>query len=180
MIKIFRTIRKKLIEENNDRKYSFYTINKFPPVVAVILIATFLFLKSGEGFFAQSSNDRIRSVREASNAALKALDEEANIEFLTDDVLITTGNGKLLSGKDKLKAYIRLAADGPPMYWVRTSIEIIVNEERGLAWETGIWKAYSADDLDEEFPVFHGNYAAQWILLTGKWKIQSQLFVTLN
>lgn len=129
---------------------------------------------------AQSSEEQIRSVREASNAALKAMDEEANMKFLTDDVLITTGAGKLLSGKDELKAYIKFAADASPLFWVRTPAEIIVNEERGLAWEKGVWRAYSADDQNEESPVYHGNYAAQWILLTGEWKIQSQLFVILN
>jgi hypothetical protein len=54
------------------------------------------------------------------------------------------------------------------------------NEERGLACETGVWHAYSADDPNEESPVSHGNYAAQWIHQSGEWKIQSQLFVTLN
>jgi ketosteroid isomerase-like protein len=145
-----------------------------------ILFVTFILSTPGGELFAQSPEERILAVREASNAALKALDEEANFEFLTDDVLITTGNGTLLSGKDDLKAYIESAADAPAMFWVRTPSEIIVNEERGLAWETGVWHAYSADDPNEESPVFHGNYAAQWIHQSGEWKIQSQLFVTLN
>jgi hypothetical protein len=42
------------------------------------------------------------------------------------------------------------------------------------------WHAYSANDPNEESPVSHGNYAAQWIHLYGEWKIQSKLFVTLN
>jgi ketosteroid isomerase-like protein len=159
---------------------------KFPSAITILLkngyiLLTTLLLSAHSGeLLAQSSEERILAVREASNAALKALDEEANFEFLTDNVLITTGNGTLLSGKDELKAYIESAADAPPMFWVRTPADIIVNEERGLAWETGIWHAYSADDPNEESPVFHGNYAAQWIHQSGKWKIHSQLFVTLN
>ena len=149
-------------------------------ITGCILLTTLILSIYGGVLFAQSSEERILAVREASNAALKALDEEANFEFLTDNVLITTGNGTLLSGKDELKAYIESAEDSPPMYWVRTPTEIIVNEERGLAWETGVWHAYSADDPNEESPVFHGNYAAQWIHQSGEWKIQSQLFVTLN
>jgi ketosteroid isomerase-like protein len=145
-----------------------------------ILLTTLILSIHGVELIAQSSEERILTNREASNAALKALDEEANLQFLTDDVLITTGNGTLLSGKDKLMAYIESAADSPPIYWVRTPAEIIVNEERGLAWETGVWHAYSADDTNEESPVSHGNYAAQWIHQSGEWKIQSQLFVTLN
>jgi ketosteroid isomerase-like protein len=145
-----------------------------------ILLTTLILSIHGGELFAQSSEERIHAVREASNAALKALDEEANFEFLTDDVLITTGNGTLLSGKDELKAYIESAADARPMYWVRTPADIIVNEDRGLAWESGVWHAYSSDEPNEESPVSHGNYAAQWIHQSGEWKIQSQLFVTLD
>ncbi|MFN2373100.1 MAG: DUF4440 domain-containing protein [Cyclonatronaceae bacterium] len=149
-------------------------------ITGCILLVILILSTPGGELFAQSNEDRILAMREASNAALRALDEEANFEFLTDDVLITTGNGTLLSGKDELKAYIESAADAEPMYWIRTPGEIIVNEERGLAWETGVWHGYSADDTNEESPVFHGNYAAQWILVSGEWKIQSQLFVMLN
>lgn len=179
MLKFFRTIRKTIIEPKNVCKYLLYAFGAIPPGVIGILFATCLFLMPGEGVFAQSSEDRIRAVREASNAALKDLDEETNLQFLTDDVLITTGNGTLLSGKDELKAYIESAMDSTPMFWVRTPNEIIVNEERGLAWETGVWHAYSAADPNEESPIFYGNYAAQWIHQSGLWKIQSQLFVTL-
>ncbi|WP_282958244.1 hypothetical protein [Halalkalibaculum roseum] len=42
-----------------------------------------------------------------------------------------------------------------------------MNEERGLAWETGILHAYSASDPSEENPLSHGKYAAQWILESG-------------
>jgi len=156
-------------------------MNRFRLIIngCILLRILFISVSSGE-LFAQSSEEKIRSVRAASNAALKALNEEVNMEFLTEDVLITTGNGTLLSGKDELRAYIESLADASPMYWVRTPAEIIVNEERGLAWETGVWYAYSADDPNEKSPVSHGNYAAQWVLLTGEWKIQSKLFVMLN
>lgn len=149
------------------------------PGLALLATLFFLILQA-DVLYAQTSEERIRTVRDASNAALKALDEEANFEFLTDDVLITTGSGTLISGKDELKSYIASAADAEPMYWIRTPGEIIVNEERGLAWESGIWNGYDADDQNEEAPIFHGNYAAQWVRVSGEWKIQSQLFVTLN
>jgi ketosteroid isomerase-like protein len=168
------------MEQYKVRKYLLYAIGKILSILIGILITACLFFMPFEEVFAQSSEDKIRVVREASNAALKALDEEANMEFLTEDVLITTGAGTLLSGKDELKAYIESAADEQPMYWIRTPCEIIVNEERGLAWETGVWHGYLADDPDEENVIFHGNYAAQWVRISGEWKIQSQLFVTLN
>jgi len=128
----------------------------------------------------EREKERILERRKASNAALKALDEETNQAFLTDDILITTGNGTLLSGKQELKAYITSAADARPMYWIRTPKEIVVNEERGLAWETGIWHGYSADDRDGKNSLISGNYSAQWTNASGEWKIQSQLFVTIE
>ncbi|NVK48252.1 MAG: nuclear transport factor 2 family protein [Cyclobacteriaceae bacterium] len=113
--------------------------------------------------------------REASNQALRAFDEELNATFLTDDVLITTGAGTLISGKEALMGYIQ-EIPGPRMYWVRTPDEIIVNPETQLAWESGTWKGYFEDSDD---PVVGGNYAAQWTKKSGTWLIQSQLFVTL-
>ena len=155
-------------------------MNRFRLIITGCTLLGTLIISADSGeLIAQSSEEKILAVREASNTALKALDEEANFEFLTDDVQITTGNGTLLSGKDELNAYIKSATDTPPMFWVRTPAEIIVNEERGLAWETGVWHGYYADDQNEESPVFHGNYAAQWIYQSGEWRIQSQIFVTL-
>lgn len=154
--------------------------NCFKFLFASVLCGVYLFTTHLDTLYAQTSEEQIRIVREASNAALKALDEEANFEFLTDNVLITTGNGSLISGKDELRSYIAAASDAQPMYWVRIPGEIRVNEERGLAWETGVWNGYDADDQNGKTPLFRGNYAAQWIRVSGEWKIQSQLFVTLN
>ncbi|MBX2945409.1 MAG: nuclear transport factor 2 family protein [Cyclobacteriaceae bacterium] len=96
--------------------------------------------------------------------------------MLTDDVLITTGNGTLIQGKENLKTYISKAS-GPKMYWVRTPIEIEVNNKLGLAWETGTWKGYSESG---EKSVTGGKYSAHWSKIEGVWKIKSQLFVTLE
>lgn len=130
--------------------------------------------------WAQTDIEQIKAVRAASNAALKALDETTNFSYLTDDVLITTGNGTLLSGKAALKSYIENAADSPAMYWIRSSEEIVVNKERGLAWETGIWHGYYADDQEAANPVIQGKYSAMWTQISDIWKIKSQLFVTLE
>lgn len=117
----------------------------------------------------------IKKQREASNRALREFDEELNSTFLTDDILISTGAGTLISGKENLKAYIQNAS-GPKMYWVRTPDEIIVNPETKLAWEKGTWKGFIEGS---EEAVVGGNYAAQWTKKFRKWLIQSQLFVTL-
>lgn len=126
---------------------------------------------------AQDSKKQIQELREASNAALKALDHEKVLSFLTEDALTTTGNGTVLNSKQALRGYIK--ASGPSkMYWVRTPGEIKVNESRKLAWETGVWKGYDPEKGAE--PIIGGKYSAMWTKASGEWKIKSQLFVTLE
>jgi len=126
--------------------------------------------------YAQESEiKQIRDQREASNKALRNFDEKLNSTFLTDDVLITTGAGTLLSGKAELIEYIN-NANGQKMYWVRTATEVIVNSESQLAWEEGTWEGFNENSTT---PIVAGNYAAQWTKKSGIWLIQSQLFVTL-
>jgi ketosteroid isomerase-like protein len=127
------------------------------------------------GLAQESDNSMILAQREKSNTALRAFDEALNANFLTDDVLITTGAGTLISGKKELLKYTQ-EASGPRMYWIRTPDEVIVNPETQLAWETGTWKGYLEDS---EEPVVGGKYSAQWTKRSGTWLIQSQLFVTL-
>ncbi|MBN3520952.1 nuclear transport factor 2 family protein [Algoriphagus lutimaris] len=119
--------------------------------------------------------NQILTQREASNQALRNFDDVLNNTFLTEDVLITTGAGTLISGKAKLMEYIKNSS-GPRMYWVRTPDEIKVNPETNLAWETGTWKGF-VEGLKES--IVGGKYSAQWTKETGVWLIQSQLFVTL-
>jgi hypothetical protein len=117
----------------------------------------------------------IKAKREASNAALKAFDKELNNTLMTDDVLITTGAGILLSGKAELMAYVKNTS-GRRMYWVRTLDEFLVNSLSQLAWEKGSWEGFYEDSTES---IVGGNYAAQWTKKSGTWLMQSQLFVTL-
>ncbi|GAB2495428.1 nuclear transport factor 2 family protein [Algoriphagus taiwanensis] len=119
--------------------------------------------------------NQILSQREASNAALRAFDEDLNATFSTEDALITTGAGTLISGKKELMTYLKKST-GPRMYWIRTPDEVIVNPQTNLAWETGTWKGYQEGSED---PIVGGKYSAQWTKKSGTWLIQSQLFVAL-
>lgn len=123
----------------------------------------------------KSEADEILSQRKASNEALRNFDEELNNTFMTDDALITTGAGTLISGKRELQAYIQKMS-GPRMYWVRTPDEVLVNPETQLAWETGTWKGYQEGSAES---IVGGKYSAQWTKKSGTWLIHSQLFVTL-
>ena len=119
---------------------------------------------------------QILAQREASNQALRAFDDELNATFSTEDALITTGAGTLISGKKELIKYIQ-ESTGPKMYWIRTPEEVLVNPKTQLAWETGTWKGYIEDS---EEAVVGGKYSAQWTKASGTWLIHSQLFVTLE
>ena len=142
-----------------------------------ILFAVLCILFFTSELLSQNNKEQIVTIRNASNLALKAYEYEEVLSYLTDDVLITTGNGVLLSGKKALEKYI---SDGgkSKMFWIRETKEIEVNEKRGLAWENGIWNGY--DPEKSEGSLVNGNYSAMWTKESGVWKIKSQLFVTLG
>lgn len=143
---------------------------------STILLCTLLFVTT-TGLRAQTDKELILAARKASNAALKDYQHETVLSFLTDDALTTTGNGTLLSGRESLRNYIRDA--GPSkMYWIRSTDEIVVNDERKLAWESGKWKGYNPELGDH--PIVGGRYTAMWTMASGRWLIKSQLFVTLE
>lgn len=146
--------------------------NTKPIVFAVLSILIFT-----SKLLSQTNKEQILTIRSASNLALKSYENEEVLSYLTDDVLTTTGNGVLLSGKLALEHYI-LDAGKSKMYWIRETKEIIINEKSSLAWESGIWNGYDPQKSDDS--IVNGNYSAMWIKESGVWKIKSQLFVTLG
>lgn len=142
-----------------------------------ILFATLCLLIYTSKVASQTNKEQIVAIRNASNEALKSYNNEKVLSYLTDDVLTTTGNGTLLSGKKALAEYIFEGGESK-MYWVRDAKEIVVNEKRGLAWETGIWNGY--DPKIGSHSIINGNYSAMWTKESEGWKIKSQLFVTLK
>lgn len=127
--------------------------------------------------FSQTDKEQILMQRNASNNALKALDNELVYSFLTDDCLITTGSGVLFRNKEELKTYFNKFPKST-MYWIRTPDNIEVNSDTNLAWERGTWKGYDPQKSNEA--IVGGKYAAMWTKASGVWLIKSQLFVSLN
>jgi ketosteroid isomerase-like protein len=148
---------------------------KSKPYFHLILFSLLMALAHANSFAQSSEINEIKAQRESSNSALKAFDEELNNTFMTEDVLITTGAGMLISGKEGLAKYVP-PIPGTRMYWTRTPDEVIVNPETQLAWETGTWEGYVEGATES---VVGGKYSAQWTKKSGTWLIQSQLFVTL-
>lgn len=141
----------------------------------LIYLACCLMLLNSQGVFSQQDKDQILQLRTASNQAMKAYDHQKVLSFLTEDVLTTTGNGTLLTGKAALAEYIEKNA-GSRMYFVRTPDQVRTGSER--AWEQGAWKGYDPEKGPD--PVVGGAYAAMWVKTGGRWLIKSQLFVTLE
>ena len=71
-----------------------------------ILFAVLCILIVTSELFSQTDKEQILAIRNASNLALKSYENEEVLSYLTDDVLFTTGNGALLSGKKELEQYI--------------------------------------------------------------------------
>ena len=142
-----------------------------------ILFAVLSILFFTSELFSQTDKEQIVSIRKASNSALKSYANKEVLSYLTDDVLTTTGNGTLLCGKAELEEYI-LAGGESKMYWIRDTKDIIINVKSGLAWETGVWNGFDPEKGVDS--IVHGNYSAMWTKASGKWRIKSQLFVTLG
>jgi hypothetical protein len=139
------------------------------------LVLSFSMLATAKLYAQEVEIKKIEAQRAASNEALRNFDEDLNSTFMTDDVLITTGAGILLSGKAELMAYVKNTS-GRRMYWVRTPDEILVNSLSQLAWEKGTWEGFYEDSTAS---IVGGNYAAQWTKISGVWLMKSQLFITL-
>lgn len=170
----FQKERKTLTNHPEKSKYGGLSSSK--NFIGTVLLFLGIIFTSEISYGQITDEAHIRAQREGSNKALRSFDIASELSFLSDNVLITTGAGTLLSGKEQLKDYIQ-NADGPRMYWVRTPEEIVVNYRTLLAWERGVWKGFHEDTPE---PVAGGKYAAQWTKKSGKWLIQSELFVGLN
>lgn len=153
------------------------SIKHWQKVIFKVVAAISIQLFGMEVSYAQSDREQILHLRIASNQALQSFDHKQFLSFLTDDVHITTGNGTHVQSKASLRSYLEKAV-GSQVYFVRTSVEVEVNNQNGLAWETGTWKGY---DLSKgQQAVVGGKYAAQWTKESGEWLIKSELFVMLD
>jgi len=126
----------------------------------------------------QSVEHTILETRKLSNIAIKEHQIEKIVKHLTEDIVIMSGNGTLIHGKDSLTTYLNnIFINNEDLYFVRDPKNIEINKNAGLAWETGNWKAIRSKTVN--WNEIGGNYSAMWREIDGIWKIRSQLFVTL-
>jgi len=133
--------------------------------------------------YAESDEAAIRAERAASNAAIAAHDADAFASFFEPDYIITYGSGaKELNRPQEMESIHQMFRDRPDVLYVRTPDKIELSSALPLAMEQGTWVGTWTD---ANGPIeYRGSYAAGWRKTDGpngpKWKIHSELFVTLS
>ena len=127
---------------------------------------------------AQKNNQQevsaIKTARMASNKFIAEHNIEGLAKFLLDDFVQVRGNATHLTGKDNILAsWAKLFISNPKVSYVRNPTEIIISDNDTLAWETGKWIGINSYSKG-------GNYSAMWRKWNGEWKLQAELFVSLN
>jgi ketosteroid isomerase-like protein len=142
-------------------------------------IAVFLVFVAASPVLGQSMTDKIRSLRDQSNAAIARHDVDGVLSFLDVEYQITTGSGTLSQGRaGERDAWTVEFARASDLVYVRTPASIEVSSSGGRAAETGTWTGSWSTRTG--LRKSGGRYAAYWRLVDGNWRIRSELFVTLT
>ncbi len=122
----------------------------------------------------------VRAARDSFNRAIATRDLYVIDGLLMPTYHIVTGRSVQDAGHDSNVAmWEGLFASDPTMLYVRTTREVRVNEEFGLAEELGDWAGnYMSNGQPGEAS---GVYAAKWQRADdGRWLLQSEVFTTLE
>ena len=132
---------------------------------------------------AESEVETIREARLAQNRAIREQDLDAIAEVLEPDVHVTSGIGIHIVGRD---AYRRAYEDDfevlEDVIYTRTPDEIEISAvDTGLAEriaaESGTW---TGSFVTPRGPAqMRGVYSAMWRKRSGRWRINSEIFVSL-
>ena len=126
-----------------------------------------------------TSAEMIRAVRERFNIAIADKNIETIRTLLAPTYHIVTGRSTQNHGADEEAArWAEVFREDPIAMYRRTSREITINEEWGIAEELGHWKgSYTADG---ELVHASGVYAAKWQRAEDdEWVLQVEVFTTL-
>jgi ketosteroid isomerase-like protein len=122
----------------------------------------------------QQDIDIIKASRLASNAAIARHDVAGIAKYWLSGFVQTIGKGTSLTGKDTItSAWKKLFSTNSKVSYVRKSLTITVGDNGVMAWETGTWTATNSYSKG-------GNYSAMWRKINGQWKLQAELYVSLE
>ncbi len=128
----------------------------------------------------KNSKNEIRVIRERFNDAIANHNAETIGKFLAPEYHIVTGRSDQFHGADEEPLrWASVFEKDPKVIYRRTSREIRVNENWGLAEELGDWSgSYSAEN---GIVNASGVYSAKWQRAeNGGWLIQVEVFTTLE
>lgn len=131
--------------------------------------------------FAQipTHEERIRTLRAESNAAIARQDVAGILESMEENIHVSAGAGAFLDGREAIgEAFRSRFVETPDAVYVRTTEAIDVGHDGVKAAESGRWLGtWTAPDG----PVrIGGRYMAYWRRTGDRWLIHSELFVQLS
>jgi ketosteroid isomerase-like protein len=118
----------------------------------------------------------IRALRVASNRAIAARDLPAVAASLADDFVVIIGDGTLLTREAYLEAFAHTFAQSVLLRYERIADSIDLSASLPLAAEHGHW----VGSLPDGRVLFTGTYMAMWRKAEARWKLRSELFVSLT
>lgn len=128
---------------------------------------------------AATDEEQIRHARATSNEAIRNHDAAAIVAMFADPYQITTGSGMLFhdSPAQEKKLWEKIFADNPDVLYVRTPNKVEISSYLPRAAESGDWVGTWTT---AKGPIeVGGRYSASWIKVSGSWKLQSEMFVSM-
>ena len=125
------------------------------------------------------SRQAILAARSAINDAIARRDIEAIGAYFLPTYHVVTARSMQRNGKDEsLKSWADLFQRDETATHDRTSVEIHINDDWGMAEEHGRWTGtLMANDGPMELL---GVYAAKWHFTTDGWRLQAEIFTPLS
>jgi ketosteroid isomerase-like protein len=118
----------------------------------------------------------IRAKRKLTNRLIAAHDAARLRPHLTDDMLLIVGDGDLIQGADAIvAAFASQFADPAFVAYVRTTDTVEVADDGHRAAETGYWVGSWKGGVE-----VCGVYLAAWRESRGQWRLERELYVTLQ
>ena len=150
-----------------------------PKVIAGSALVLSIFLLDFSGKQTGDDEQTIRRLRANFNRAIAAHDVSALPKFWREDVHVTTGAGRQLSGRDAVRAaFEAIFADATFITYTRTPGKVELSASGVRAAESGHWLGQwkKPDGMME----WRGTYLVMWRKEDGQWLIQSELYVSLR
>jgi uncharacterized protein (TIGR02246 family) len=150
-----------------------------PKIIAGSAFVLLVFLLDFSGRQTGDDEQAIRRLRADFNRAIDAHDADALPKFWREDVHVTTGAGRQLSGRDAVRAaFAAIFADATFITYTRIPGRVELSASGIRAAESGHWIGqWKKPDGTMEW---RGTYLAMWRKENGQWLIQSELYVSLK